>query len=54
MNVVEIVRGTNGQIKSLKLDGTPVKAKVCVVDDGLEKPSQVTLILDAVVVGHTE
>lgn len=60
MNALEVVRGTNGRIKSVKIDGTEVKVKACVVSDsvmrdGVMMPmSEVTLILDAVVSGHTE
>lgn len=54
MNILEVVRSTNGKIKTVKLNDVEVKAKVCVVNDSVDAQSEVTLILDAVVIGHTE
>ncbi len=53
-NEIEIVRGTNGQIKTAKIGGVKIKADTLIVEDGLAGMSKVTIIMDAVVSGHTE
>lgn len=59
MNNIEIVRGTNGKVKSLKVDGTEVKATAVVVSDTLEGydkhgVSEITIVMQGIVTGHTE
>lgn len=54
MNNLEVVRGTNGKIKSVKIDGVPLHAQTLIVEDDTGGVSKVTIIMDAVVTGHTE
>lgn len=54
MNNLEIVRDSSGKVKYLQINGVPISAKAVVVSDELNCASEVTIILDAVVSGHTE
>lgn len=58
MNTIEIVRGSNGKIKSASLDGQPLKAQSIIVTDsitdGAGGASEVTIIMQAIIKGHTE
>lgn len=54
MNNVEVIRATNGKVKSIKIDGTPIYAQAIIVEDGTEGASKVTIIMNALASGHTE
>lgn len=56
MNTLEIIRSSNGKVKSLKIDGTKVDADSVVVTDCINNQgvSEVHLVMHAVITGHTE